>query len=168
MREEENLSIVRHDIDRAIGIVIHNDHVLLMHRRSRGKEYFTFPGGGIEKGETTEDALKRELMEETSIKIEPSKLLYTVLWDKETKEFYYLSKYLSGEPQLASDSIENEEMKKDGEQYYKPLWIPLAEASKILLYPLEIRDLFFKDLKINFSNEIKEIELKRTTARQTL
>src|SRR3989338_9475187 len=39
---------------RAVAIVVNNKKVLLIHRISYGKEYFVFPGGGVENGETIE------------------------------------------------------------------------------------------------------------------
>jgi|SRR5680860_417543 len=50
------------------GILFHEKKVLLI-KKSRGayKGMFDLPGGGIEFGEKTEEALKREFIEETGI-----------------------------------------------------------------------------------------------------
>jgi len=52
---------------RASCIVIRDDRVLLVHRRRDGREYYVLPGGGIEAGESAEQACRRELAEETSL-----------------------------------------------------------------------------------------------------
>jgi len=40
-----------------------------MIRNSYGKMYWTFPGGGVNRGEHNEDAAKREVFEEVGIKV---------------------------------------------------------------------------------------------------
>ncbi len=42
---------------------------ILMIRNSYGKNTWTFPGGGIKKNETSEEAAKREVLEEVGIRI---------------------------------------------------------------------------------------------------
>jgi len=54
-----------------IGVVKKDDKYLLTKRQSPKKEWnkWQFPGGGVEFFETLEDAVKREIKEETSIEI---------------------------------------------------------------------------------------------------
>jgi len=50
------------------GIIVNNGKVLLLNTIHTGT--YSLPGGGIEIGESIEDALKREVREETGIEIE--------------------------------------------------------------------------------------------------
>ena len=161
----KNLTNVR-SVDRVRAIVIDEDRILLMYRKNQGKKYNTFPGGGIDSGESREKAVIRECKEETSVDIEVDKLLYEVDWDHETKEFYYLCRYLKGTP-LLGDFNEKEAMKSTS-QYYKPYWEQLSNLKDLVLYPLEIRDLLILDIKNGFANDKKNLYLELKTCRQTI
>jgi len=158
-------------IDRVAGIAVCNNKVLLMERYNHGKKYYTFPGGGIDEGETIKEALARELLEETSIVATPQTLAYVVDWNNGTKQFFYFCSYVSGDPKLSKDSIEIKVMENDHNQYYNPLWVDINMLQKLLLYPLEVRDLFINDLKNgDFNTKMirKEILLDILTCRQKL
>jgi len=59
-------------IHKAAGIIIRDKKLLV--ERSKGKEFFIAPGGSIETGETPEQALVRELMEEFQITVHEADL----------------------------------------------------------------------------------------------
>ena len=59
----------------AVGILIRADGALLLSTRPEGKPYagyWEFPGGKIEAGESVEQALRRELIEELGVTIGPA------------------------------------------------------------------------------------------------
>lgn len=57
-------------------IIVHNGRVLMARRRQQeGKLLWAFPGGGIEAGETPEEAAVREVAEEVGLEVEASKVL---------------------------------------------------------------------------------------------
>lgn len=58
------------------------DHYVLLLKvfdRAGGVEFWLFPGGGREPGESVEDCLRRELREETHLEVEVSSLLFREL-----------------------------------------------------------------------------------------
>lgn len=63
---------------RVYGLLINEKkQVLVSDEYIRGNYYTKFPGGGLEFGEGTRDCLKREFMEEMSLKVEVTDHLYT-------------------------------------------------------------------------------------------
>lgn len=61
--------------DVAVGVLLRPDGAFLLGQRPEGKPYsgyWEFPGGKIEKGESVDQALSRELKEELGIQIESS------------------------------------------------------------------------------------------------
>lgn len=75
---------------KAMAIVIKDEKILLLHRINHGKEYYAFPGGGQESGESLEQAVIRETQEETSIRVKPIKNLYQITWDTGDEHHFYL------------------------------------------------------------------------------
>lgn len=68
-------TVSRPHTDVAVGILLRADGALLLSTRPPGKVYagyWEFPGGKLEAGETVEQALRRELMEELGITIGPA------------------------------------------------------------------------------------------------
>lgn len=84
----------------ARAIIMKDEKFVLIHRikEKEGKkiEYYVFPGGGIEMGETYEQTVVRESYEELGIKIKPEKRLY-YLEEEDRDEMFLLCNYVTGE-----------------------------------------------------------------------
>jgi 8-oxo-dGTP diphosphatase len=62
-------------VDVAVGVLVRGDGCFLLTSRPAGKVYegyWEFPGGKLEPGETVEQALRRELLEEIGVTIGPA------------------------------------------------------------------------------------------------
>ncbi|MBI2352823.1 NUDIX domain-containing protein [Candidatus Dependentiae bacterium] len=157
-----NVELKQKKNTRAAVILIHDGALLVMHRIRDGKEYYTFPGGTIEEGESEKDAAMRELFEETTIVAKVTKLLYILTKEDETlkrkkQEFFFLGKYISGTVQLSATS---EEYQRSSEKnYYNPMWVPLSLVKRLVLYPLEIKELLLSDFSSGFHDGPKKISV---------
>ena len=72
-------------IEVVAAIIIRNGEVFATQRGyGEWQGWWEFPGGKMEKGESPQEALKREIREELDAEIEVGKLLETVEWDYPT------------------------------------------------------------------------------------
>ena len=131
--------------NRITGILVRDNKILLIHRINNGKEYYVFPGGGQEEGETREEALKREILEETSIEVQAEKLVY-ILRSNNENNYFYFCKASRKKAEFDKDSPEYKRMEND-EQSYVLVWIPIESIDTLDLYPFDARDLLFIHLQ---------------------
>ena len=61
---------------RVYGVLLRDGRVLIAAEEVGGRDVLKLPGGAVEAGETPEQALKREFMEEGNLSIEPTRLLH--------------------------------------------------------------------------------------------
>ena len=151
---------MRNENDRAAAIVLRNNMVLLIYRRTDGREYYVFPGGHIEANETREKAVVREINEEASIQVQAERLLYRLHHDKlkiPDVHYYFLCRYLSGTPKLREDTNEYRE-NREGHEYHEPVWFAVSDLPDAVAYPLEVRDRLLADLKSQFSTEVVDLQ----------
>lgn len=100
------------------GIIIENNKVLLVrHTYGGAKNMLVVPGGYVNIGETPQDALKREVLEETNIIVEPEKII-GIRFNMHDWYVAFEAKYISGEAK--SDNSENSEV----------IWLDVEEVLK--------------------------------------
>lgn len=145
--------------DRAVGIVIHEQRLLLIRRFKRGDTYYSLPGGGIDKGEEPADAAVREVFEETTIVVKPIRLLYHHEYKGRGEHFYFLCGYISGEPKLGNGDERLRHIK--GINEYEPVWINLAELGNYHVLPRDAVRLIAKEHSKGFSNKVQKKQYNR-------
>ena len=89
------------------GVVIRDNQVLLVrHTYGNGKGMLIIPDGYVNYGETPQQALKREYMEETNVEIEPLHII-GIRFNMHNWYIVFCADYISGKPR--SDNDENSE-----------------------------------------------------------
>ena len=133
---------------RAAAIIVENDCVLFASNEKA--DYLYSIGGGVHMGETAEDAVKREVFEETGVHYEIDHLavIHENFFDENNGalkgldchevSFYFLMKS-RGTQELHSNSMTQgvkEEMR----------WIPIKEIDKYKAFPTFLKDYLSKEL----------------------
>lgn len=112
-------------------IVFKDNNLLVMKRNKFGTQYYTLPGGAIDMGESADQALLREMTEETGIQLGDARLVFV----EDGGEIYgvqyiYLANYVDGEPRLSPNSDEAS-INALGKNTFEPLWLPLADLKAV-------------------------------------
>lgn len=119
----------------AAGIIV-CDNKILIAQRKRGKDlafFWEFPGGKIEAGETPEECLHREIMEEFNMEIRVGKFFMESVYDYSFGRFV-LEVYFAACPNPEiPDLFEHEqarwvEISELPEYNFSPADIPVVEA----------------------------------------
>ena len=131
---------------RVRGIILDGKNIILMKRQKEGREYWVFPGGMVERGETLESALKRECREELGIDIAVKKLILKKelnLYTDRQMEYFYLCEKTGG--QLGTgQGPEFSRYKKVGWGTHEPMAVPIGVIARINLLPEEAKEIIKK------------------------
>jgi mutator protein MutT len=117
---------------RACALVLNEcQQILLIHRIKDGREYWVFPGGGVESGETAEQAVIREVEEETSLMADNISLLFEQ-FNAGRKESYFLVGTAPGKIELGNGP---EKLKQSASNAYTPQWVDTEKLGAINVQP---------------------------------
>lgn len=120
----------------ARAIIIEKNKILLIHRLKNGKEYFVLPGGHIEKKESAEEALVREVKEETNLEVQSCRKLWTLKNPLDNSEqHFFLTTEFSGEIQPGGPESE----RNSPANKYILEWHNLNDISKLNLAPASLK-----------------------------
>ncbi|MEK3954600.1 MULTISPECIES: NUDIX hydrolase [Psychrobacillus] len=118
------------------GFVLKDNMVLMVQQHvQRGEIVWNFPGGGIHKGESSEDACIREIKEETGYEVKIKELLYT-----ESTKFTYLVEIVGGKMFVDKSNEDNEDI-------IDVSWVSIDDKTKWDNITLPIFDLYQKSIR---------------------
>jgi 8-oxo-dGTP diphosphatase len=135
----------------AKAIVVHDGQLLLTRARLGDEDWYLLPGGGQWPGEALDDTVRREVLEETGLKVRVLRLL----WLREYIAAHHEDAWVaSGDHRIEAiflcepetDTAEPPTPIKPDESQQDVAWHPLSAVSDLPLLPKTVRELLREDL----------------------
>lgn len=138
----------------ARAIVIEGDKILVMHRNKHGSEYFTLVGGRLNGEETPEQALVREVKEETGLDVTTHRLVYVEEHPAPYNDQYiFLCEVASHGDVSIQDVSEESFMNKISINTHKPLWAEAKAFANLPFRTIQLQNAITEALKKGFPSE---------------
>ena len=144
-------------------VLIEDNKVALIERHRGGLDYFVFPGGGVDEGETPEQAAIRETMEELGVDVLIKQKLAVIHFDQ-SMQVYYLVERVGGEFGTgAGEEFTDSDPNDPQVGIYIPIWMPIDELPQHEnIFPVNVATLVVKAKTDGWSSEpIEVIEKSR-------
>ena len=121
-------------------VVLRDNKVLLIYRKNERGEYYVVPGGGIEVGETPQQAAVRELQEEAGLTITVGLLLWKRIDEQVNQYQYFFLAETADETEFVIQAIKwQEDEKQKVDDIYRFEWVSLTDIEEIDLKPTELK-----------------------------
>lgn len=130
--------------NRGSAVIIKSNKVALIKRVKGDCVYFVFPGGGIEEGESPEEATKREALEELGVHIRIINEFGEVEFNG--TQYFYIAEIIDG---IFGTGQGEEFLEYESDRgTYQPMWIEINNLSTINVRPKSVVDKILSFLKL--------------------
>ena len=135
-------------------VLIEHNNVALIERHRAGLDYFVFPGGGVDEGETPEQGAIREALEELGVEVAIKQEVMVVHFDQ-SHQIYFLVERVSGEfGSGTGEEYTDADPHNPEEGVYIPIWMPIDELPRHeKIFPADLAKLVVESRTNGFSNE---------------
>lgn len=113
-------------------IILENNKILVMHRNKFGSEYYTLVGGQVKEDETLEEALVREVKEETGLTVTSARPMYYEPHPAPYNEQYvYLCQVAPHGEIKMEENAEESFMNKMDMNLHAPVWAEIKSFERL-------------------------------------
>ncbi len=135
----------------ARAIIIEDGKLLVIRRDKENSQYFTLPGGVIANNETAEEAVRREIHEETGLRITSARLVFIEKHPEPYNEQHIFLCATAPHGEVAIQAASEEDMlNKLGFNSHTPVWIPTALLPRLPFLTPHLGEMITKALKSGF------------------
>ncbi|HSD56024.1 MAG TPA: NUDIX hydrolase [Candidatus Saccharimonadales bacterium] len=151
-------------------IIIEDGKILVMHRNKYGSQYYTLVGGRINDHETPEQALVREVREETGLQVTAATLVYIEEHSAPYNEqFIYVCSVAPHTDVAIQEDSEEGTMNRFDLNTHKPVWVSASAFAGISFRTPLLQQAMLKAFKKGFPKEpVKLQEEKAVIYRRLL
>lgn len=141
---------MKHPRISARALIRSGDAVLVCSYRDRAGDWYVFPGGGPQSGETLHECLLRKVEEETGLKVERGRLRWVREFIAANFPHCEIDPSLHQVEMILECTVEDGQNASLGE---KPdlrqtglLWVPISQLSGLRFYPQQVAQILTGDL----------------------
>lgn len=136
-------------------IIIENNKVLVMYRNKQGSQYYTLVGGRLNDGENEEQALVREVKEETGLDIIHARLVYFENHPEPyNMQYTYLCDVAPHADIEIQDTSEEAFLNKMSVNIHKPMWADARSFASLPFRTPQLQQAISLALKKGFPKEV--------------
>ena len=130
-------------------VLIQDGKVALIERHRAGLDYFVFPGGGVDEGESPEQAAVREAMEELGVDVAIKQKIAEVSLGPKSRQVYFLVEQVGGEFGTGvGEEYTDSDPASPEEGIYIPIWMPIDQLPLHQnIYPVDVAKLVVKSVQ---------------------
>jgi len=122
-----------------------------MRRNKYGNEYFTLVGGRLGNDETPEQALVREVMEETGLTVTSAQLVFTEEHaEPYNSQYIYLCQIAPHADVVIQEDSEEGQMNRHGANMHHPFWVALKSFDDLPFRTPQLQAAIVQALKKGF------------------
>lgn len=125
-----------------------------MHRNKHGSQYFTLVGGRASEEETPEQTLKREVLEETGLKVTSMQFVfYEGHPEPYNEQYIYVCEVSNPDAMAMQEWSEEGVMNRYGANTHTPMWVDIESFPRLPFRTPQLQHAIVDGLKKGFPKQ---------------